>query len=59
MRKELKEYPFDWMLWRTFAAAARLKAGSEKEYRQVIPENQGFIEIKIKVFEQSELLGPV
>ena len=36
MRKELKEYPFDWMLWRTFVAAARMKAGSEKEYRQAL-----------------------
>jgi hypothetical protein len=36
MRKELQEYPFDWMLWRTFVAAARMKAGSEKEYRQAV-----------------------
>lgn len=36
MRPELKEYKFDWMLWTTFAAAARLRNGTEKEYRNTL-----------------------
>ena len=33
MRKALKEYNFDWMLYSTFGAASRLKKGTGKEYR--------------------------
>ncbi|MGA2782905.1 MAG: 2-hydroxyacyl-CoA dehydratase family protein [Smithella sp.] len=36
MRKETKEYKFDWMLWNTFAAAARLKSGTQKEYQAIL-----------------------
>jgi len=36
MRPEIKEYNFDWMLWSTFNAGARLKDGTEKEYREVL-----------------------
>ena len=36
MRKEIKEYKFDWMLWTSCSMpAARLKSGTEKEYRTV------------------------
>jgi len=31
MRPEIKEYNFDWMLWKTFAAASKLADGSLKE----------------------------
>ncbi len=34
MRKETREYKFDWMLWNTFAAASRLKSGTQKEYQR-------------------------
>jgi len=37
MRPELKEYKFDTMLWSTFVAASKLKNGSEKEYRSMLP----------------------
>ena len=36
MRKETKEYKFDWMLWNTFAAASRLKSGTHKEYQAML-----------------------
>lgn len=32
MRKETREYKFDWMMWTTFASGARLKSGTSKEY---------------------------
>ena len=36
MRQEIREYKFDWMLWTSFAAASRLKSGTEKEYRHML-----------------------
>lgn len=36
MRKETREYQFDWMLWKAFAAASRLRKGTEKEYRLML-----------------------
>lgn len=36
MRPELKEYKFDSMLLSTFASAAKLKNGSDKEYRTML-----------------------
>lgn len=36
MRKELREYNFDWMLWRSFDAASRVRKGTEKEYRHML-----------------------
>ena len=36
MRPETREYPFDWMLWRTFVEASRMKRGTEKEYRTTL-----------------------
>jgi len=47
MRQELKEYRFDWMLYSCFSSAARLKSGSEKEYRHsmnYIPYFRGTVE---------------
>lgn len=47
MRKEMKEYNFDWMLWNVFASAARLKSGTEKEYLNTlkyIPYFKGVVE---------------
>ncbi len=32
MRKALKQYNFDWMLWRTYEAGSRLLAGTKQEY---------------------------
>lgn len=36
MRQAHREYPFDWMLYSAFSAAARLKDGSDKEYRYAV-----------------------
>src|SRR4030042_718101 len=36
MRPELREYKFDWMLWSAFAAASKLKNGTDKEYRHMM-----------------------
>jgi len=47
MRQELKEYQFDWMLHNCFSSAARLKSGTEKEYRHsmnYIPYFRGTVE---------------
>lgn len=47
MRKELKEYNFDWMMWSCFSAASKLKSGSEKEYVKMlcyIPYFRGVVE---------------
>ncbi|MCU0847511.1 MAG: 2-hydroxyacyl-CoA dehydratase family protein [Spirochaetes bacterium] len=47
MRKETREYNFDWMLWNSFTAAAQLKKGTEKEYRSMlkyIPYFRGVVE---------------
>jgi len=40
MRQALKEYNFDWMLWRTYMAGSRLKKGTQREFElalQYIP----------------------
>jgi benzoyl-CoA reductase/2-hydroxyglutaryl-CoA dehydratase subunit BcrC/BadD/HgdB len=36
MRRETREYNFDWMLWNAFSAASRLKSGTEKEYQTIL-----------------------
>jgi benzoyl-CoA reductase/2-hydroxyglutaryl-CoA dehydratase subunit BcrC/BadD/HgdB len=36
MRKETREYKFDWMMWNAFSAASRLKSGTEKEYQTIL-----------------------
>jgi benzoyl-CoA reductase/2-hydroxyglutaryl-CoA dehydratase subunit BcrC/BadD/HgdB len=36
MRKETREYNFDWMLWNSLNAATRVKSGTEKEYRTML-----------------------
>lgn len=36
MRKELKEYNYDWMVWALFEAASKVKDGTEKEYQQLL-----------------------
>ena len=54
MRKETKEYRFDWMLWTTFAAAARLKCGTEKEYRAALKHVPSFQEISDVVLRTGE-----
>ena len=36
MRRETREYKFDWMLWNSFTAASRLKKGTEKEYLTIL-----------------------
>lgn len=57
MRKELREYNFDWMLWNAFASAGRLKAGSEKEYintLKYIPYFKGVVEPIMECGEAGE-----
>jgi benzoyl-CoA reductase/2-hydroxyglutaryl-CoA dehydratase subunit BcrC/BadD/HgdB len=36
MRRETREYNFDWMMWNAFSAASRLKSGTEKEYQTIL-----------------------
>jgi hypothetical protein len=57
VRKELKEYNFDWMLWSTFSAAGRMKAGSEKEFLSTlkyIPYFRGVVEAILAAGEPGE-----
>ncbi len=35
MKKETREYNYDWMLWTTITAAARALDGTEKEYESL------------------------
>ncbi len=42
MRKETREYNYDWMLWRTYTAASRAKKGSDSEYRTLLKYIPGF-----------------
>ncbi|MFZ5595390.1 MAG: 2-hydroxyacyl-CoA dehydratase subunit D [Bacillota bacterium] len=47
MRKELKEYNYDWMIWSLFDAASKTMDGTEKEFRQLlnfIPAFRGVLE---------------
>ncbi|MFZ5597378.1 MAG: 2-hydroxyacyl-CoA dehydratase subunit D [Bacillota bacterium] len=47
MRKEFREYNYDWMLWSAFETASRIKGGTEKEYRRLlsyIPHFRGILE---------------
>ncbi len=47
MRPEMKEYNFDWMLWRTLGAASRLPNGSAKELElsyKYLPYYRGVLE---------------
>lgn len=47
MRQATREYPFDWMLWASFDAAARLMDGSPAELREAlryIPYFRGIFE---------------
>jgi benzoyl-CoA reductase/2-hydroxyglutaryl-CoA dehydratase subunit BcrC/BadD/HgdB len=54
MRKETREYKFDWMMWNTFAAAARLKSGTEKEYRVALKHVPNFKEISDAILSAGE-----
>jgi benzoyl-CoA reductase/2-hydroxyglutaryl-CoA dehydratase subunit BcrC/BadD/HgdB len=36
MRKETREYKFDWMMWSALSSASRLKCGTEKEYQEAL-----------------------
>jgi benzoyl-CoA reductase/2-hydroxyglutaryl-CoA dehydratase subunit BcrC/BadD/HgdB len=36
MRRETREYNFDWMMWNAFSAASRLKSGTDKEYQAIL-----------------------
>ena len=42
MRKETREYNFDWMMWNAFSAATRLKSGTEKEYQTILKYTPNF-----------------
>lgn len=57
MRNETREYKFDWMLWNTFAAAARLKSGTDKEYRTMlkyIPYFNRIVEVLLSAGEPGQ-----
>ena len=47
MRPEIREYPYDWMLWRTFVEASNMSRGTQKEYRTTlnkVPYFRGIVE---------------
>ena len=57
MRTATREYKFDWMLWSAFNAAAKLKNGSEKEYRYIlnyIPYFRGVVDAILATGEPGE-----
>ena len=58
MRKALKEYNFDWMLYSTYGAASRLGKGTGKEYRhalEYIPYFRNIVEMMMEAGEPGEL----
>jgi hypothetical protein len=58
MRKETREYNFDWMLMTTFRAASQLKRGSQKEYQislQYIPYFRGIVEYLLECGKPGEI----
>ncbi|MFZ3156184.1 MAG: 2-hydroxyacyl-CoA dehydratase family protein [Smithella sp.] len=57
MRKETREYNFDWMMWNAFSAASRLKSGTEKEYQTIlkyIPYFKGVVNAILSTGEPGE-----
>lgn len=57
MRKETREYKFDWMMWNAFSAAARIKNGTEKEYQTIlryIPYFKGVVNAILSTGEPGE-----
>ena len=51
MRPEVKEYPFDWMLWSTMQIASRAMKGSEKEFSMMLnymPYFRGLLELLVQ-----------
>ncbi|MBN2158339.1 MAG: 2-hydroxyacyl-CoA dehydratase [Spirochaetes bacterium] len=57
MRRETREYNFDWMLWSAFSSASRIKMGTEKEYRTVlkyIPYFRGIAEAMLGTGEAGQ-----
>lgn len=54
MRPELRQYNYDWMLWRTYGIASRVKSGTDKEYQTLlkhIPYYRNVIEEVLAVGE--------
>ncbi len=54
MRRALREYNFDWMLYSTYDAASKLMAGTEKEYARAlryIPYFRGMIDAVLSTGE--------
>jgi len=54
MRKETREYKFDWMMWTTFAAASRLKHGTPKEYEAASKYIPNFSKISEAILSTGE-----
>ncbi len=54
MRKETREYKFDWMLWNTFLAASHMKNGTDKEYRSALKYIPYFNRILEAIFSPGE-----
>ena len=58
MRPEIKEYNYDWMLWKTMDAAVNMGKGSLKEFKRAlryIPYFSGVLEPLISEGKAGEL----
>ncbi|MCX8123484.1 MAG: 2-hydroxyacyl-CoA dehydratase family protein [Spirochaetes bacterium] len=51
MRQALKQYNFDWMLWRTYLAGSRLQSGTQNEYALALQYIPYFREPVMQIFK--------
>jgi len=54
MRKETREYNFDWMLWSAFDTASKMKKGTEKEFQYSLKYTPYFRGIAEAIFDTGE-----
>ena len=58
MKRETKEYPFDWMLWSSVMSGSKVQDGTRKEYQallRVIPHFSRVIDLLMSQGETGRL----
>jgi len=54
MRKQVKEYNYDWMIWSIINAASKTYDGTDKEYRNLLPVAPHFKDVLDIILRQGE-----
>ena len=55
MRKELKEYNYDWMLWSLFKTASKARNSTQKEYKNLLTSIPHFRNVAEALMNQEEV----